>query len=208
MIMVSKTVKEIIEILLAIVILSISFSFRNMEEFGTFYIFFLIIIAVNVIAKKIVGYIYETEVRNSIWSINRIKYNRVDTKKNTSMVWLPLFVSVISLGYFQWLPLLVFNVEPKPERASKRHGNYRFSEVTEWHLAFIVLWGIIANVILASASYFLGFEKLAKLSIYYVVYSIIPLSNLDGSKLFFGNRKVWTMTSIISIILLLITFTF
>ncbi len=206
--MVSGTIKEILEILLAIIILAVSFSFRNIEGFGMFYVFFLIIITVNVIAKKIVGYVYETEVKNSIWSINRIKYNRVDTKRKTSMVWLPLFVSAISFGYFQWLPLLIFNVEPKPERASKRHGNYRFSEVTEWHLAFIVLWGIIANVALAIFSYFLGFEKLAKLSIYYAVYSIIPLSNLDGSKLFFGNRKVWTITSIISIILLLITFTF
>jgi hypothetical protein len=110
-------------------------------------------------------------------------------------------LSLFTKGAFWWLAILEFDVSPKPERSSRRHGLYRFTEVTEWHMAWIVIWGIIANVALAIGGYILNFELFTKVSLYYAVWSIIPLSSLDGTKILFASRKLWMF--LFTIILLL-----
>ena len=122
--------------------------------------------------------------------------------KPIPMLWLPLLLALFSKGLIFWLGILEFDVKAKPERASRRHGLYRFTEVTEWHMAWIAAWGIIANLVFAIAAYIIGFELFAKLSIYYIAWSIIPLGKLDGSKIFFASRALWiTIFTITAIIL-------
>jgi len=39
--------------------------------------------------------------------------------------------------------------------------------------------------------------EFAKLNIYFMFYNIIPFSDLDGTKIFFVNRTVWSISVII-----------
>lgn len=111
-------------------------------------------------------------------------------------------LSLITKGFVQWLAILESDVTPKTERVAKRHGLYRFTQITEWHIAWIATWGIIVNFILAIIGYIAGFELFAKLSIYFIAWSIIPLSGLDGAKIFFSSRGLWiTLFTIIIIVL-------
>jgi len=53
---------------------------------------------------------------------------------------------------------------------------------------------------MAVGAYFLGFEFFAKLSIYYAAWSLVPFSNLDGAKVFFGSKGLWIVMAIITLV--------
>lgn len=199
--------KELSIIVIAALILALSVSFLNMTIFWAALLSFAIIILTNVIVKKIIGNYLETDVKTKFWSWYQFGFTKYSHfKKPVPMAWLPLVASLVSKGMFWWLAILEFDVEAKPERASRKHGLYRFTEVTEWHMAWIAVFGIAINLVLSIVGYLLGFEFFAKLNIYFAFWSIIPLSNLDGSKILFGNRILWFATTIITTIFLFYSF--
>ncbi len=198
-----EALKGFFIILLASIVLALSIAFQDTSLMLYAFVSFFIIISLNVLAKKAIGYYFETGVKIKFWSMYHFGFRKdYHFKKAIPMIWLPLILSLLSRGVLWWLAILEFDVEAKAERASRRHGLYRFTQVTEWHMAWIAVWGIIVNVIVAIIGYILGFEFFAKLGIYYAIWSLIPLSSLDGSKIFFGKRVLWTFMAIIGIILL------
>ena len=195
--------KEVATIILATIVLAIAVAFKDSTIFYAATISFLIIFVVNIITKKIVGYIFETDVKTKFWTWYQYGF-RSDWhfKKPVPMLGLPLLLALITKGFFLWLGILEFDVVAKTERVSRRHGLYRFTEVTEHHMAWIAIWGLIANFVFAIAGYIAGFELFTKLSIYFLAWSIIPLSGLDGSKILFGGKVKWTIIFTAAIILL------
>jgi hypothetical protein len=196
--------KEISTIILTSIILALSIAFKGTSILLYSTISFLIIITANILVKKIIGYNFETFVRTKFWTWKQYGLRKQEHFKNPiPMLWLPLLLSLFSKGVITWLGILEFDVEARAERASKRHGLYRFSQVTEWHMALIATWGIIANIALAIIAYIIGFELFAKLSIYYAAWSIVPIGRLDGSKIFFASRGLWATIFTITAIALL-----
>lgn len=200
----SKTpFKEIIIIIVAALILGIIVSFPQTSFILSSAIYMLIIIALNVIAKKITAYYFESDIQISFWSWYQFWFRKDSHfKKPIPMLWVPLILTFLSRGLFWWLAILSFDVKAKTERVSRRHGLYRFTEMTDWHIALIAVAGIIVNLFAAVVFYFAGLETLAKLSIYYSVWSIVPISNLDGTKILASSRILWfTMFVILAIFL-------
>lgn len=184
--------KEPLIVILASIILALSVAYRNTAILYPAMISFLIIFTINILTKKSVGYFLETKVRTKFWSWYQYGLKKGSHfKKPLTMAWLPLILSLFSQGLIWWFAILEFDVEAKTERVTKRHGLYRFTQVTEWHMAWIATWGIIANIFFAVIAYILGFELFTKLSIYFAIWSIIPLSSLDGSKIYFSSRGLW-----------------
>ncbi len=189
---IGETKKEFVIILVAAIVLALTVSFKNTGILRYAFISFLIIISANVLTKKIVGYILETNVKTKFWSLYQFGLQtRSHFKKAVPMVWLPLIITLFTKGIFWWLAILEFDVQAKTERVSKRHGLYRFTQVTEWHIAWIAIWGIITNLAIAVIGYIAGYEMFAKFSIYFAMWQIIPFSSLDGSKIFFSTRGLW-----------------
>jgi len=111
------------------------------------------------------------------------------------------------------MAVLGFDLEETTARASKRHGRYKFSQITDLHLGFIAVSGIIANLILAIIAYIINFPELARISIYYATYSLLPIGNLDGSKILFMHgtkqnlyKTVWGILLILCLIFLAYSF--
>jgi len=193
--------REFLVFLIASVILSFTVTFNNTSMFLAAWLSFLIIIASNILTKKGVGYFFETKVKTKFWSVYHWGFRKAEHfKRPLAMAWLPLMLTLITKGTFWWLGILEFDIEAKSERVSKRHGLYRFTQVTEWHMAFIATWGLAVNLVLAVIAYIIGFEFFAKLSVYYAFWSIIPLSSLDGSKIFFSSRGLWLTIATITAI--------
>lgn len=200
---IKETATELFIIILAATILAMSVAFKDSSILYYAIISFIIIISANVLIKKIVGYFLEIDVKTKFWSWYQFGFRKdAHFKKPVPMLWLPLLLSLITNGFLQWLGILEFDIKPKTERVAKRHGLYRFTQLTEWHIAWIATWGIILNFILAIIGYIAGFELFTKLSIYFIAWSIIPIAGLDGSKIFFSSRGLWiTLFTIISLIL-------
>jgi hypothetical protein len=195
--------KEIFTIILAALILALATAFKNTEILGAAFLIFLIILTLNILTKKIVSQYFETAIKIKFWTLQQYGFKKRDHFKNPiPMVWLPLIVALISKGFILWLAILEFDIKAKTERVAKKHGIYRFTQVTEWHVASIATWGIIINLIAAVVAYLIGFELFAKLSIYFIAWSIIPIGRLDGSKIFYASRNLWiTLFTVIAIIL-------
>jgi Zn-dependent protease len=172
-----------------------------------------ILILVNILVKKTVAYLLESEIEIKLWEVKRFGF-RTDQywKKAFPLgVFMPLISKIIlfPLNGFVWMASLVFDVKAKAYHAAKRHGMYSFSEMTEEHIGRIAAAGIFANLILAVLFYLIGGNfgiLFARLNIFFVFFNMIPISDLDGNKIFFGNLVVWSFLAIVTLIGLGYTF--
>lgn len=210
----SDTTKEVITIIIAGIILGAIWSYPGkVDNMPIFILFFLIIISVNLIAKKYVAFKFEAELKTKFWSIYHYGFKQGSHfKAPVYMLWLPILLSLISRGMIKWIPLLEFDVSPKIERVARRHeGMYRFTEILEWQIALIVMGGIIANLLLSLlgyifAGYIPGGELFSRLNIYYALWALLPISGLDGAKMFFGSRPLWFTFLVITLIFFVFSF--
>ncbi|MBT6689977.1 hypothetical protein HN903_04610 [archaeon] len=195
--------KEISTIFIASLILALAAGFKNTEIFYPAALSFFIILTLNVLTKKVVGYHFETDVKTKFWTWYQFGIRKdMHFKAPVPMAWLPLLIALFSKGFVLWLAILEFDIKAKTERVAKRHGIYRFTEVTEWNVAWIATWGLIINLVAAIFAYVAGFELFAKLSVYFIAWSILPLSRLDGAKIFYASRALWVVILTITAIIL------
>lgn len=196
---------EFIHLVIAIILFAFVINFlKDFNSFLTALLIAFIIIAVNVLSKKIMAYYLESEIEQKIFHIQRWGwYQRSYFKKPVPVgVILPFALVWLSypIGFLKMLAFLQFDVKPTSGRAAKRHGLYRFTEMTEWHIASIAGIGIFINLVLAVIAYLAGFSELARYSIYFSIWNLLPIGQLDGSKIFFGSIRLWFVLVILSII--------
>lgn len=203
--------EEILHILFAILILVFVVNFSNVinDMFSQYFLltsilFISLIVLVNLVAKKLTASHYEANLETKIWSWQRFGVRRRQKLKSSAPagIILPFLISILSFGNFLFFAVLESEVEGTSARASKRHGRYRFTEMTDNHISVILSMGVIFNLILAVIAYLINLSELGKWSIYYATYSLIPFGNLDGTKIFFGNRVLWFALTIITLIFL------
>ena len=195
--------KEIgVVLLLSIVLGLIISAVTTWERFYYIAVVVLVIIGINVIAKKVVGFYFDSEVEIKIWNVERYwigKYTQFE-KPIPAGILVPIFLKVFSFGYLNWLAVTTFDVKAKTYRAAKRFGLYTFSEMSEFHIGLIAAAGIVANLALGVIAYFVNVPDLARFSIYYAFFNMIPISDLDGSKIFFGSVLLWSLLAAIVVV--------
>jgi len=201
--------KEAFNIFLVIIImtLSISLSLSIAEEAKNILYTFLavsIVILANIFTKKIIAYKLDSEIEMKIWEIGNYGFTKEkeDKKPFPLGAVLPLVSKIILFPFksFVWMASFVFDVKPRIYRGAKRYGLYTFSEMTEYHLALIAASGIFINIVLAVAGYFLGFPLFARLNVYFAFFNILPISELDGNKLLFGSKILWSFLAALVLI--------
>ncbi len=207
--------KEISHILIAIILLtlvsSISFIIKSQwEKLPLILVFSLIVILVAVLSKKIVAYLLDSDIEHELWQISRLSFKKSKSFKKpfpTGII-LPLILSIISLGSIKLTTFLTYETRALKYRASKRFGFYSYTAMTDFHNGIIGAATTISLLILATITYFLpnaNLEYLAKLSVYYAFWNLIPISKLDGTQIFFGSRILWAILMTITAIALILT---
>ncbi len=203
--------KEIGVIAIVSIFLAFAISlFRNRNEIINTNFFFyallgvFLVILINSLAKKIAAYFLESEIEIKLWEFRRYGYKH-SQKFNSSFpagIIFPLISKIILWPFngIVWMASLVFDVKPKAWRVAKRHGYYSFSEITEDHIGYIAAFGIIANLLFAILGYLLGYPLFSKINVWFAFFNMIPISNLDGNKIFFGNLSLWNVLAIITLL--------
>ena len=205
--------KEIIAVSITILILTFAISLvETIEIFLYTLLAVSFVIIINIAAKKIMSFYLESEIEIKLWEIKQYGFKPSQHFKKPFPIgaFLPLIskIFLFPINSLVWMASLVFDIKPKIYRAAKRHGLYSFSEITEAHLGYIAAAGITANLIFAIIGYFIGFQEFSRLNIFYAFFNILPLSELDGNKIFFGNKILWSfLASIILIGLFFALFT-
>lgn len=198
------TTKEIISLILALIILAFSNAFINPEKFINSLFIFAIILIVYITAKKLTAYYYEAEEETKIWSFKRYGlYERAHFKTSIPIgIILPFLLSILTFGYVKWFAVTESEIKPTKIRAVKRHDYYSYSEMTEWHIGLVSAAGIFACLILALIAYILNFSDLARASIYFACFNLLPIGKLDGTRIFFAHIVLWIVLAVISLIAL------
>ena len=160
----------------------------------------LLVILINVIAKKIMAYFFDAELEIEIWEWKRYGYKphqRIGTKYPFGFL-MPLIIKFLSFGLLNWMASLTFEVKGTIYRAARKWQMYQYSEVTEDEMAWIAFAGIFMNLVFAILGYMINAPTFARLNLVYAFYNTLPLSNLDGTKMFFGRQSLWWFSAIIT----------
>ena len=199
------TKNEVISIVIATIILGLTISLiKSLEIFLIAIVSIFLIVLINIFAKKIMSFYLDSEIEVKIWEIKRYGF-RPQSQFNKPIpvgAFFPIILTAISFGYITWMAPLSFDVKPKIYRTAKRHGLYSFSEMTEYHLGLIAASGIFVSLIFSFIGYLLNFPEFARLSILYAFFNMIPISDLDGNKIFFGSIILWSFLAAITLIAL------
>lgn len=199
---------ELLCVLASILILALSVSFLKGFERVIFAILgFAVLVFANVLVKKAVAYSLEMDLKEKFWTVYRYGLrNDAHFKEPLPMFWVPIFFSLLTNAYVWWLAILKFDLEPRPERIARRHGRYRFTRVTEWDAGLVAAAGVFANILLAIVAFLFSFPEFAKLNVYFAAWNLVPISDLDGSKIIFGSRGIWFVLSAVVFVMLVLAF--
>lgn len=199
---------EIYHILAAIFVVTVAAGFssalqQNWNLVALAFLFSAIIVVVSVFSKKIVGHLLDAEVEIKLWEADRlgVKGNWKISQPIPLGLILSLIISLFTLGFVKFTPLLSYETKAKKFRAAKRFGYYSYTEMTEFHEALIGAAGIIAVLLAGLIAYFIpSGEQLTKLAAYYALSNMIPWSSLDGTRIFMGSKVLYITTGIITLI--------
>src|SRR3989344_3555654 len=192
-------------IVLIIGLIALTFAIRFLEPIESVLIGIVIaasVLAINIVAKKVAAYALDTQISTRLWNVEHYGFKPHEHFKKPIPLGIILLIvaTLISLGRIFWFAILTFEVKPQVYRAAKRHGLYSFTEVTEFHLGIIAASGVLVSLIASAIAYFLNFPEFSRLSIYYACFNLIPISDLDGNKIFFGSIILWSFTAIVALI--------
>lgn len=199
------TKKEITNIIIVTLILAFAINFMN-----TFQVFLytlgtvFLIIMINLLSKKITSFYLDTEIETKLWEIKQYGFKAHQQFKRPfpAGAFFPIITTFLSFGHIPWMASLIFDVKGKVYRAAKRHGLYSFSGIAEDHIGLIAAAGIFANLVFAVIGYFIGLPKemnFVELSILYAFFNMLPISDLDGNKIFFGNLILWSFLASVTL---------
>ncbi len=207
--------QEIGHILMAIILLTLisgmQFAIKNQWTILILILAFsAIIISVAVFSKKFAAYLLDSDVEHEIWHISTYGFKKSNKLKKPfpAGIFFPLIISAITLGQIKLSAFLTYEARASKYRASKRFGFYSYKEMTDWHNAVIGSASTFFLLLLAALVYFspnVNLEFLAKMSIYYAFWNILPISKLDGTQIFFGSRVLWSILFTVTLIALIMT---
>jgi len=199
--------KEVSIIIITIVLMSlILLLHEKSSNFLWIAIISAIIILVSVFCKKLTAKIIDIKIEHKFWQVERVWFGKGRHLKN------PVPAGIITPALFPLLPylkwvcfsFLQFESKALPGKAVKKYGTKRFSSVTEFDLSMISFYGILGVLIISILAKLtttsfpsLQLILLSKYSLYYAIWNILPISQLDGAKLFFGSSRLFFFTLIL-----------
>ena len=164
-----------------------------------------VVVILPLLLRKAFAYSLDASVKHRIWHFYRFGiYPGQHFKKEIPFgVVVPLFFAFLGLlANFSMMVMtfLTYETRALKHRAAKRFGYYSYTEMTDWHNALIGASAIVVLLIISLVGYIGNFEVLAKLAAYYAFWNMIPFSNLDGTQIYFGNRPLYYVLAITTLI--------
>ena len=201
----NETTHVLVAILILFVISGVSLIIAgNYLSLMQVFVFSVIVIGVHVFAKNLMAYLLDAGVEHRIWHVYRYGWKaKQHFKKELPFgIIVPFVFSVFSLGLMKVGTVLTYETRALKRRAARRFGFYSYTEITEWHNGLVGVTGIVAVLLVALISYFPDLELLSKMAAYYAFVNMLPVSDLDGTQIFFGSKIIWTVLEVISLIFL------
>jgi len=161
----------------------------------------LIIVLIHIFGAKLSASLLDCSTETQLWTAKRLGFTQLTKFKKPFPLWLfiPLILVWLSFGLIKWIGIITFEVTPLSSRIKMR-----WRELTEWHVALIATGSLVFNILAAIIAKALGYNSFAVFNLIFVLYSLIPASNLDGGKIFFGSRLLWIFMLVLSVVMYLL----
>ena len=151
--------------------------------------------------QKISALFYDCSAEAQLWTVRQFWLKKGSHFRFDFPMWaaLPIFAVILTFGFIKWLAVTTFEAAPLPSRVHRK-----YAELTDWDLALIATGGIFFNAFLAVVSQAFGWHDFAMLNLYFILFNLVPISTLDGSKIFFGSVMLWIFCVVAAVLLLLL----
>ncbi len=202
--------KEVRDIAITILVLAFVFGFDDKQP--TFRLGFWLMnllrfaliastaVIVHDIAHKFVASRYSIVTKYRLWGVQHIWFHErrkiafrirgMTLKEIPIGIVLALLITFYSMGRFFFIALESFELFPQKHRRMGR----RFLEVTDLENGFIALSGPIANMMLAFLFRILNLQNdVVIVNSLFALFHMLPISSLDGAKVFFGSRVLYVL---------------
>jgi len=202
------TKREIAWLIILMFVFEFIIFFPLKKEFNVLVIFVPpLIILTNLITKKIFSNYFSIKIEQGVWKVQRWGFYTRSYFKKPILAGLifPFLISLISLGSIRILTF--FQFEPKnfyEKRILKQRGAKRKSEMNESDIGLTAAYGFYSLLFLSFIGILIRFPELAKYPIYYNLWNLLPLSNLDGAKVFYGTILNWGILIILNLLFLIL----
>jgi hypothetical protein len=161
-----------------------------------------VVVGIPVIVKKAIAYTLDSNVEHRIWHFQRYGFApKSKFKKELPFgAIVPVLISAITLGVAQVMTFLTYETKALKHRAAKRFGFYSYTQMTDFHIGLIGASGVFALLLISFISYLSGLEYLSKMAAFYAFWNMVPFSNLDGTQIYFGNKTLWNVLGLITLV--------
>jgi Zn-dependent protease len=208
---IAKQLGHILSILIIISFIAsvVEFQAISLAGFLVMAVIMGIIFFAYILTKKLTASYFRADEETRIWSIERygLRPHHYFTKEVPLGVILPVIVLVLSLGTVPWYGCLQSDVKPnKYKQVRSKSSLLSFTALGDTDLALISASGIISSLVIAFFAYVINAPLLSKLAIHFAFFNMLPLGNLDGGRIFFGNRPLWMVMGVITLIALAYSF--
>ena len=213
--------KEIFYFLVASIVVGYLFAFKqlltgNLSPWLNYSILAFIMIILNALACELAVLRFGCDAEYRLWGTRNIPWTvkklfshlrEKERFKKEVPLWLivPLVCIFATLGLVKWLAVLVF--EAVPVHLSRMKKGRLYAELTEWDLALIASLGPLVSVLLAVVSKIISgglFEVFATMNIWYAFFNLLPLSDFNGAKIFYGSKILWAFLFIFTLVILIL----
>jgi len=172
---------------------------------------FAIIILSSIIVKKIVAEKVSISIEHKIWELQRFSFSERSKLKKPIPAGLifPFLISFLSQGVLGGIlrpfTILQFDSKNIKERRYLRayqgqSRKFRRTEINESDPAMVAASGFYMILLLAALGIIFKLPELTRYSVYYGIWNMIPFSQLDGSKLFFGSFLNWILLAVLYVV--------
>lgn len=194
--------KEFKTILIIILILTFIFGYNdNKPSFilkdwllNLIYVFILVslVVLVNIFGYKLAAKYFDAKIEMKIWNSSKFE-GKFSLKKLGNYIFspvLPILLTLFSNGKIFLTTIATFDIKDYSVFGRK------FPKLTYFNHGLIVIAGLFFNFILMIFFKILMLEKGILINSWFILWNLLPLSQLPGSKIFFASRVMWIFTLI------------
>lgn len=193
---------EIIQILIAIILIAwlVAFPLKTTTSFLIALGMAVMILLPHVLAHKFAAHKLNCRARFTLLDFRRFGFSEKYRLKYPIPVWLiiPVLFVFLTKGIVKIFTIEGFTLDTSESRVGRI-----FTELSESEIAAIAVVGPITNLIIAFFASFVD-QNFAILNVWFALFSLIPLGNLDGTKIFFGGRILWAFMFILTLAMLIL----
>ncbi len=206
------TKKEYLYLGISALVLAFIFGFDDgnptfvLSKWLTNFLGILILVIIAILFRELIIKVFakrhESSSEYEIWGINQVWFKTKIEKGIPLGIFIAFVMALLSLGKFFFTAIGIHNLK---ENRNARVGR-KFPHLQYYEEAQILSMGILSSLFLAVLGLWFGrisdfdIATFVNINFYIALFNLLPLSSLDGAKIFFGSLLTYIFLVIFTVL--------